>query len=170
MARCGDAGDELGSRLIAARMVVELIRLCFLMERQYAPYSKWLGTAFAQLDCAEPLAPIFDQILCADHWQDRETHLSAAYGIVAQMHNALRITDPLPTAVSPFHSRPYLVIHGDAFQEAIRAAITDEAVRSLPAHLGAADQFVDSTDVLDSVARCTQIRCMYHTTDRKDST
>ena len=45
MGRCGQVGDDLGSRLIAARLVHDLIRLCFLMERRYAPYIKWLGSA-----------------------------------------------------------------------------------------------------------------------------
>src|SRR3972149_1449254 len=48
MGRCAQVGDELGSRLVAARLVRDLMRLCFLMERQYAPYIKWLGTAFMQ--------------------------------------------------------------------------------------------------------------------------
>ena len=34
------------------------MKLCFLMERQYTPYIKWLGTAFKQLDCAHRLTPI----------------------------------------------------------------------------------------------------------------
>ncbi len=50
--RCAEAGDDLGSRIITSRLVRDLMLLCFLMERSYAPYSKWLGTAFAQLDCA----------------------------------------------------------------------------------------------------------------------
>jgi len=33
--------------------------------------------------------------------------------------------------------------------KAIRAAITSEDVRALPEHLGAVDQFVDSTDALN---------------------
>ena len=54
---CGDAGDDLGSRIIAARLVRDLMRLCFLMERRYAPYSKSLGTlpsstrSFAHSSC-----------------------------------------------------------------------------------------------------------------------
>jgi hypothetical protein len=161
MARCGDVGDELGARLIAARLVVELMRLCFLLERQYAPYSKWFGTAFAQLACAERLAPVFDRVLEATHWQEREAHLSDAYQILAEMHNALQITDPLSTIVSRFHERPYLVIHSDRFVEAIRSAITDERVRSLPVHLGSIDQFVDSTDVLSNPQRFDQLKSMY---------
>ena len=38
--RAGYVGDDLGSALIGARLVEDLMRLCFLIERQYAPYSK----------------------------------------------------------------------------------------------------------------------------------
>src|SRR5581483_7403542 len=41
--RCGEAGDELGSRVTAARLVRDLMRLCFLFEKRYTPYTKWLG-------------------------------------------------------------------------------------------------------------------------------
>jgi hypothetical protein len=44
MARAGIVGDEIGSSLIAARLVRDLMRLCFLMEKKYAPYAKWFGT------------------------------------------------------------------------------------------------------------------------------
>lgn len=35
--RTGFVGDELGSTLIGSRLVHDLVRLCFLMERRYAP-------------------------------------------------------------------------------------------------------------------------------------
>ncbi|MGA2639971.1 MAG: DUF4037 domain-containing protein, partial [Spirochaetia bacterium] len=44
--RCADAGDALGMKVAAARIVRDVMKLCFLMERIYAPYDKWLGTAF----------------------------------------------------------------------------------------------------------------------------
>ncbi len=148
MGRCGQVGDDLGSRLIAARLVRDLMRLCFLMERRYAPFIKWLGSAFAQLDCASDLVPIFMRALEANSWEERQTHLTTAYQLVAEMHNTLGITDPLTTKVSQFHSRPFLVIHADRFVDAIRAAIKSEEVLALPEHLGSIDQFVDSTDAL----------------------
>jgi hypothetical protein len=46
--RCAEVGDELGSRVVAARLVREVMHLAFLLEQQYLPYSKWLGTAFAR--------------------------------------------------------------------------------------------------------------------------
>jgi hypothetical protein len=160
--RCGQVGDELGSRLVAARLVRDLMRLCFLMERQYAPYIKWFGTAFAQLECADRLGPGFMQAVSATSWQEREKALASAYQTVAEMHNGLGITEPLPTPVSRFFDRPFLVINANRFANAIRAAITDPEVQALPENVGSIDQFVDSTDVLDSPERFDRLKLMYH--------
>lgn len=62
--RCAEVGDELGSAVVAARQVRDLMRLSLLLERRYAPYSKWLGSAFAQLAAAEALCRP-----CAAHWR-----------------------------------------------------------------------------------------------------
>ena len=63
------------------------------------------------------------------------------------MHNELGITAPVPTKVSSFHERPYMVIHADEIAVAIRAAITDEQIKNIPVRIGALDQFVDCTDI-----------------------
>ena len=107
------------------------------------------------------LLPTLTQVLEAGSWQERETHLSPAYEFVARMHNALGITEPLPAQVSQFHNRPFLVIHGERFADAIRAVITNEKVLELPENLGGVDQFIDSTDVLSQPGRCGQLRLMY---------
>src|SRR5215207_5082421 len=49
MPRAGYVGDELGSALIGSRLARDIMSLSFLIERQYAPYPKWFGTAFKQL-------------------------------------------------------------------------------------------------------------------------
>jgi hypothetical protein len=126
------------------------MKLCFIMEKRYAPYSKWFGTAFSQLKAASVLHPIFNEVLSATTWQEREKHLSVAYEIAAEMHNALHITPPVPTEVSRFHERPYMVIHAEEIAAAIRAAITDEQVRNIRVKIGALDQFVDCTDIAAS--------------------
>ncbi|MGH2532913.1 MAG: DUF4037 domain-containing protein [Thermomicrobiales bacterium] len=100
--RTGEVGDDLGSGLIAASQVRDVMRLCFLMERRYAPYPKWFGAAFARLLCAPTLTPLLTNALRATSWQERERHLSPAYEHVAEMHNALAITPPLDPTVRPF--------------------------------------------------------------------
>ena len=55
------------------------------------------------------LAVALAAALSADSWTKRQTHLTGAYETAAKMHNALGITEPVPTKVEPFFSRPYLV-------------------------------------------------------------
>lgn len=151
MGRAGFEGDEIGSAIIAARLVRDLMRLCFLMEKRYAPYPKWFGKGFSQLKCAADLSPIFKKVLSAEIWREREKHLAAAYERVAEMHNDSKITEPLPSKVGNFFTRPFLVIHlHGKFAEAICARIDDREVRRIAENqlVGSVDQFSDSTDVL----------------------
>jgi hypothetical protein len=163
--RCADVGDELGSRVVAARLVRELMHLAFLLEQEYLPYSKWLGTAFARLRCAPNLQPALLGALAATDWPERERHLSAAYETMAALHNALGLTPRLPEAVSPFYGRPFLVIHADRFATALREAIQDEAVKQLPRWLGNTTQWADSTDVLSSPRWIAPLRALYSRSD-----
>lgn len=152
MGRCGEVGDDLGSRVLAARLVREVMQLAFLMERQYAPYSKWFGSAFAQLTCASTLTPYLESALAGDTWQERERSLSRAYEAASERHNALGLTPPIMPRVSSFYDRPYQVIHGSRFWQALRNQIQDEALRRLAADqhaiIGSTSQWADSTDVL----------------------
>lgn len=158
--RAGIVGDETGSAIIAARLVQDLMRLCFLQEQQYAPYAKWFGSGFARLAAAGVLGAVMPAILQAQTWRERERHLCQAYTIVARRHNDLGITPPLPTAASPFHDRPFLVIHGERFADALRETITDARVRALPP-IGKVEQFVESTDVLSAGVKCRQLAPLY---------
>ncbi|WP_037309243.1 DUF4037 domain-containing protein [Amycolatopsis orientalis] len=146
--RCGEVGDDLGSAVVAARQVRDLMKLCLLMNRVYPPYSKWLGTAFAALPCAPALTPHLSGALAARSWQEREQHLSPAYEIAAEMHNDLGLTEPLEATVRYFHDRPFRVLDAHRFTDALVATISNSAIRALPP-VGAIDQYVDSTDVTD---------------------
>jgi hypothetical protein len=121
--RTGFRGDELGSRLIAAGQVRLLMELCFLLERRYAPYAKWFGTAFMKLRRARRLSPIFRRVLEARTWRHRERHLSDAYHSVVAMQNAMKITAEVPERTSRYHGRPYQVIHGEAIARELRRAL-----------------------------------------------
>ncbi|NUR58395.1 MAG: DUF4037 domain-containing protein [Catenulispora sp.] len=146
--RCGEVDDDLGSAIVTARQVRDLMKLCLLMYRTYPPYSKWLGTAFAALPCATVLTPLLTGALTASTWRERERHLSPAYEHAAAMHNRLGLTDPLDTHVRHFHSRPFLVLDAHRFTDALLATITEPALKALTP-VGAIDQYVDSTDLTD---------------------
>ncbi len=122
--------------------------LCLLMNRVYPPYSKWLGSAFARLPCAERLTPAFTAAVAATGWHDREHHLATAYEMIAALHNDLGLTEAVDPHTRLFYDRPFKVLGADRFSTALIDTIADPAVRGLPL-IGAIDQFVDSTDVLN---------------------
>ena len=158
--RTGDVGDELGSQILAARIVRELMRLCFLMEKKYIPYAKWFGTGFSHLKAAKKLSPIFTKVIMSKNWRQREKHLSSAYSIVAKMHNDLKITKTLPVKPTKYFGRPYLVIHSDSFARKIREKITDKKLRRLKL-IGSVDQFIDSPAINDDVKLNKKLGIIY---------
>ena len=163
MGRAGMVGDELGSALIGARLVRDLMRLCFLMERQYAPYPKWFGTAFNRLGCAADLAPALRGAQLAATWQERERHLVTAYEYVAAKQNALGIANSVPASAHSFFGRPFRVIGGEKFAGALRARIGDPQVLRIAGKspIGSIDQFSDSTDLLSDPRWRPVLRKLY---------
>lgn len=102
MPRAGHVGSELGSALIGSRLLRNIMHLCFLTEKQYAPYAKWLGTAFSRLDCAAAMEPLLRRAQVATSWETRQAPLGEAYALLARMHNALGLTREMHTEVSGF--------------------------------------------------------------------
>jgi hypothetical protein len=150
------------------------------MERKYAPYIKWFGTAFSKLESASVLTPLFMQTMEAGTWQERQVPLTKAFEHMAKIHNDLGITDSLDAKVSQFYNRPFLIIRAHDFADAIHASnrpfliirahdfadaiharIVDDEVKQLPKYLGAIDQYVDSTDVLSYTEKFRRFWSMY---------
>jgi hypothetical protein len=164
MPRAGFVGDETGSAVIGARLVQDVMRLCFLMEKQYAPYPKWFGTAFKKLRCAADLAPVLWKTLQSSNWQERGSALGEAYEYLAHMHNSLGITRQLSATVTNFYSRPFQVIHGGVFASAIQERIADPEVAQIAARglIGGIDQFSDSTQLRSNMEVWRQaLRALY---------
>lgn len=149
--RCAEAGDDLGSVVVTARLARDLMRLCLLMDRRYPPYSKWLGTAFSRSAAGPAVGPPLRAALAAAGWPARQQHLSDALLAAAAAHNQLGLTAPVPAAMRPFWDRPYLVLDSGQFAAALHKSIADPAIRALPM-AGAVDQCIDSTDALADAA------------------
>jgi len=158
--RTGENWDDLGSRLIAARLVGSAMRLAFLLERRYAPYSKWFGTHFQRLGISLWLLPHLQAALAAGNWQGREAGLCAAYELLAEQHNALGLTQVVETKCSRFHGRPFRVIHADEIAGRLQAAIQNETIRGWR-FWGSVNQFSSSTDLLEDAAGLGRLRGLY---------
>jgi hypothetical protein len=139
-------GDELGSRLIAAALVRDLMCLGFLQCRRYPPYPKWFGVAYAELGLPET-----DALAGAvtARGSEREDALVTAYEIVARRHNELGVTEEVSPDARQFWGRPIRIIAADRFVDALRKAISDPDVRAVDHNAGAIDALSDNTALLD---------------------
>ena len=164
--RTAETGDILGSRLIAASLVHDLMFLTFLIERRYAPYPKWFGTGFARLNGAADLGPILEEVLAAATYPERELALVRAYALVVAWHNALALTPPRDTRATDYWGRPFKVIHAENIARDLVATIQDPVVRTIAerhgrALFGSVDQIADSTDVLSYPEVFARLRALY---------
>lgn len=149
--RCAEVGDTVGMKIVAARLTRDIMRLCFLLERRYAPYEKWLGSAFAKLACSAAATPLIMNALEGREYRPIEQSLAGLYQKLGEKHNALGVTDPLDTSPRHFFHRPYEVIRADRFANALLGAIQSSEVRDISIRIGAIDQFADSTDFIENV-------------------
>jgi Domain of unknown function (DUF4037) len=159
VARTGSTGDDLGSRILVARLCRELVRLAFLISRGWAPYAKWLGRAFRELPIAAGLGPALDAALAAASWREREEMLGTAASVLAAATNDLGLGPVLDPAPRQFYTRDIRVLHAERYTVALAAEITDPELRAVIDHFGVrhgtvprlpgtVDQALDSTDLL----------------------
>ncbi|MFC5835377.1 DUF4037 domain-containing protein [Nonomuraea insulae] len=145
--RCGEVGDELGSAVVGARLAREVMRLALLLRRRYPPYAKWLGSALARMPGSAELGVSLGAAVAARSWREREEGLSAAYARVAAWQNRVALAERQDESVRGFFDRPFRVIGGDRFAEALMSSVSDPLIRGLPA-VGCVDQVSDSVDLL----------------------
>ena len=164
--RAGSRGDDLGAAIVTARVARDLMRLAFLAERRWAPYSKWFDHGFQQLDLAAEMRPHLVRALTAPQWREKETALCAAGSVLGEATNRLALAAPVDPAPRRFHDRDIQVVDAEGFTTALTDAITapdvcallDRLGRRSRSHLGSlpgtVDQAADSVDVLTNRDRC----------------
>ena len=81
--RCAEVGDEVGSRVVTAGIVRDLMRIGLLSRRRWPPYDKWLGTVFGRLRGAAPITAALADALGPDDWLRRQAGLVRALEAVA---------------------------------------------------------------------------------------
>ncbi|MAT43612.1 MAG: hypothetical protein CL609_14840 [Anaerolineaceae bacterium] len=158
--RTGSVGDDIGSRIITTRLIHVCMRLAFLQEKQFAPYSKWFGSAFQKLNNAKELTPLINKTLNAVDWQTRENNLCAVYEILAQNHNQLDLTKPIKTSCQFFHDRPFRVMGGDQIAQLIQSVIKDSSLRSTGL-FGSVNQLSSTCDFLENTDALIQAKSIY---------
>jgi len=158
--RAGDVGDDIGSRLICARICERLMRLCFLYKGVYAPYSKWFGTAFGKLDIDPGIGQSIREALSADNVILREEKLIRAMVLTAQMHNESGLAAPIPISVQDYYGRNIRVIFAEQWAEAAMAELAGTDPEHFP-RIGSFSQLAGLSDFSDDPANYRKIADFY---------
>jgi hypothetical protein len=166
--RTAEVGDELGSSVLAARLARDVMRLALLIARRYAPYSKWLGTAFARLKHPDGLDRFMIDAVRAPDLETREAALGRAYEAVARRFNALGLIEPVDPELRQFHSRPARVLIAYRFADPCLASVADPELRALPP-IGGIDQVADASDALNDPAVFRRFRNVWSPCPRQES-
>jgi hypothetical protein len=145
--RTGELDDDLGSRVIAARLCRDIEHLAFTVERTWIPYPKWSGTALRGLPVGTSLAEALVAAQTADAWPERQGLLVEAIEMVAERHRVAGFDVPTP-AVVPFFDRPFVATAEEIVASLVNG-IRDENIRVLPP-LGAIEQWCDNVDLLSN--------------------
>ena len=150
--RAGFVGDDLGSRIIAARLAHDIMRIGFLLEGRYPPYAKWFGSAFARLSIAKTLSPLLSAALAENTWEGRQAYLAHACLAAARLHAPAGFPLSAEPKVSPYFGRPFLTINAEDISTDLAAGIVDPLLRGLPV-VGSIDQITDATPLISAPER-----------------
>lgn len=144
--RAGERGDDLGSRVVSARLVGVAMHLGFLLERRWPPYPKWLGSLFSSLPRAGVVTPDLTAAVGASTWQERQERLGAALEMLQVLQRDVGLPTVTGAALQPFFARPFVVVR-DEVEQVLLGSVTDpDVLRAHPA--GSVEQWVDAVRVL----------------------
>ncbi len=153
--RAGLRGDDLGSRVTTGHLVRVAMHLGFLLQRRWPPYSKWMGTMFAELPDSGGAAPFLHAALAAATWQERQARLVDALTAFNDIQRGagLPVSDQV---AEPFFDRPFVSVR-PSVTAGLLQGVTDPLVRRLPPGVGSVEQWVDNVDVLTDPVRRTTV-------------
>ncbi len=158
--RCAQVGDEMGSILVCARMAQRLMRLGFLYCRTYAPYSKWFGTAFSRLPLDKTIKDEIRKALKASGSEEREASIAQAQKDMADLHNALGITDQVPVEITSYFGRSSKVIFADRIANACRQQLRGTSLEDIPL-IGSLSGVENFTALSDNTAHRLRRKHLY---------
>jgi hypothetical protein len=147
--RCLDTGDDIGLRLITARIINTLMKICFYLEERFIPYSKWFGSAFDTLLIAKEIKASFMSCLTMKEADKIPRALADLYTLVVNYQNSKSLTEVIDSNVQYYYSRPYTVIFANRIVDALIDSIENQEIKLYDYRLIGLEQKVDGMDFTD---------------------
>jgi hypothetical protein len=140
-----ELGDLLHVKLVSARLVNSLLKICFVLKETYVPYSKWFSRAFERLDLPQVKTAAL-RVLHANDPKEIEDHWAELCTLVLDLQNHTPGIPAVTNEIGDYYKRPYKVIMAGAIVDELRQAIGDEQLRALDLALVGLDNKNDAVD------------------------
>ena len=144
--RCVDTGDDIGVRLITARIVNTLMKICFYLEERYIPYSKWFGSGFDRLLIGKEIRASLMSCLTMQEADKIPFVLADIYSSIVSYQNSKSLTETIDSNVQSYYSRPYTVIFANRIVDALVDSIENPEIKMCDYQLIGLEQKVDGMD------------------------
>jgi hypothetical protein len=94
--RISKRGDDLTCMIYLGQYLKRAMELCFALNREYSPYTKWLNRAYRNLPkYVDTIAPLLDEILPIEDWKGRVFKMVEANYAIADAIADLGLTEPV---------------------------------------------------------------------------
>ncbi|MRR30109.1 DUF4037 domain-containing protein, partial [bacterium] len=143
--RAVEFGDLAGLKLLAARMVNLMLKICFVAKETYVPYSKWFSRGFDDLGLPGIKAQTFE-VLTENEPAAIESKLAGLYLAMLALQNESAGVPRVEREISDYYNRPYKVIKAGGIVAALRGSIMDERLKQIDLTLVGLDNKLDSSD------------------------
>lgn len=138
--------DEIGTHLIACRLINRMMRISFILEDQYIPYAKWFGSKFYYLNLAKRLLPLFQQIISTSNWEEREDCLVKGYLVLTNEMKKLNLIN-IEIKEIFFYTRPQKIINIMDLITNLSLKLDKELIKRYS--WGSINQIIPISDIID---------------------
>lgn len=160
--RCFEVGDQVGAETVLLGIVRDFMRIGLLQSRRYAPYAKWLGTAFARSEVVKHVSSDLDAaVQNPGNYAVLEVALNRAGSELIRQLNSLELIPEIDQHAFQFWDRPYMVLPAERIALLLKESVAGSGLHRFDQVLGGIDVITDSTDALTSSDYRKAVRRMF---------
>lgn len=145
-----DLGEMMGVKLITTRIINTLIKICFYIEGEYIPYSKWFARGFRELECYNELNDIFTKVINCSQMDKIEELICSACVKVVELQKRLNLSDDIQVKVESYYGRPYKVVLADKIANSLIKSISNERLKKISLDYISLVQNIDGIDLTEN--------------------
>ncbi|MEM8487116.1 MAG: DUF4037 domain-containing protein [Bacteroidota bacterium] len=149
LGRCIEHADYAGVKLISARIINQLMKICFGIQKRYIPYSKWFTAMFKTLGLSA-IDQLITEVLRENDPMLIEEKVASLYREVITLNNTSDELPQITNTVRDYYNRPYKVVMAGEIATCFVGDIANSTIKKLDLLSVFIDNKIDAADFTDA--------------------